>query len=89
MKLAINSSSSLTQKIDSYFQLFVLYIAGGDYIDAIKEINAFNQKLDDGFFDSDGNEITESLMLKSKVSLNLYKAIIYALLINLIELKIP
>jgi len=78
MKLAIDSSSSLTQKIDSYFQLFVLYIAGGDYIDAIKEINAFNQKLDDGFFDSDGNEITESLMLKSKVSLNLYKAIIYA-----------
>ncbi len=78
MKLAIDSSSSVAQKIESYFQLFVLYIAGGDYIDAIKEINTFDQKLDDGFFDSDGNEIIESLWLKSKVSLNLYKAIIYA-----------
>ena len=78
MKLAIDSSKSLNKKIESTFELFTSYISGGDYLEAIKEIDKFDQALDDGLYDSDGNEISQTIWLKCKVGLNLYKSIIYA-----------
>ena len=78
MKLAIDSSKSLNKKIESTFELFTSYISGGDYLKAIKEIDKFDQVLDEGLFDSDGNEISRKIWLKCKVGLNLYKSIIYA-----------
>tara|TARA_B100001093_G_scaffold459268_1_gene472268 strand:- start:3055 stop:4671 length:1617 start_codon:yes stop_codon:yes gene_type:complete len=78
MKLSIDSSKSLITKIESTFELFISYISGGDYLKAIKDINKFDQTLDEGLYDFNGEEISQKLWLKCKVSLNLYKALIYA-----------
>lgn len=78
MKLSIDASKSLNKKIDITFEMFISYISGGDYLEAIKEINKFDQALEEGVFDRNGEEISKKLWLKCKVSLNLYKALIYS-----------
>ena len=78
MKQSIESSKSLKQRIETTFELFISYISGGDYLEAIKEIDKFDQYLDEGLFDSNGIEISQKMWLKCKVGLNLYKSLIYA-----------
>ena len=78
MKQSIESSKSLKQRIETTFELFISYISGGDYLEAIKEIDKFDKYLDEGLFDSNGIEISQKMWLKCKVGLNLYKSLIYA-----------
>ncbi len=78
MRLAVDLSKSLNQKIDAIFALILSYISGGDYLIAIEDLDKFNKTLDEGLYDLNGEEVSQDTWLKCKVSLNLYKALIYA-----------
>ena len=78
MMLAVDSSKSLNKKLDAIFATIISFISGGDYLRAIKYIDKFDESLDEGFYDFDNEEISRKLWLKCKLSLNLYKALIYA-----------
>jgi len=70
-RTALSLSEDSNQKLSSFFRLFLAHIYTGDYLNAINEINAFENDLDNYGF-------SEEEILKSKVGLNNYKAIIYA-----------
>ena len=71
LRTAIDLSEQNGQKIISYYRVFLAYIYNGDYLNSIKEINKFEEKINDYGFN-------EEEILKCKVGLNNYKSIIYA-----------
>lgn len=60
-----------SQLIAKYFRLFLAHLYNGNYLGAIKSIDEF-----DNFLES--SDFTKEELLKSKVGLNNFKAIIYA-----------
>tara|TARA_A100001015_G_scaffold215180_1_gene241577 strand:+ start:2097 stop:3680 length:1584 start_codon:yes stop_codon:yes gene_type:complete len=67
----IDLSSTNSQKINSYFRFFLAKLYDGDYLNAIRKINEFENNLND-------LDLTEEQLLKCMVGLSNYKAIIFA-----------
>ena len=67
----IDLSSTNSQKINSYFRFFLAKLYDGDYLNAIRKINEFQNNFDD-------LNLTDEQVLKCMVGLSNYKAIIFA-----------
>ena len=71
LETSLNEYEENSQLIEKYFRLFLAHLYNGNYLGAIKSINDFDNFLENSDF-------TEEEVLKSKVGLNNFKAIIYA-----------